>query len=130
MEARDYQEINELLASLEIREESININNKSNKNEKEQEFLKASKNVENVFMRDLNFFQGKGNSNVTDTRFSVQKQEKQEFASPNDLLNERGFMPTSSVFPGNVSNRINAVREDIPLSTRVISKKKQYTNEH
>jgi len=127
MEARDYQEINELLASLEIREESIN--NTSNKNEKEQEFLKTSKNVENVFMRDLNFFQGKGKSNVTDTRFSIQQQEKQEFASPNDLLNERGFMPTSSVFPGNGDNRINAVREDIPLSTRVISNKKQYTNE-
>lgn len=128
MEARDYQEINELLASLEIREESIN--NTSNKNEKEQEFLKTSKNVENVFMRDLNFFQGKGKSNVTDTRFSIQQQEKQEFASPNDLLNERGFMPTASVFPGNVGNsRINIVREDIPLSTRVISNKKQYTND-
>lgn len=129
MDARDYQEINELLASLEIREEPIK--NTSNKNEKDTEFLKTSKNVENIFMRDLDFFQGKGKSNVTDTRFSIQQQEKQEFASPNDLLNERGFMPTSSVFPGNGSNsRINAVREDIPLSTRVISNKKQYTNDH
>ena len=127
MEGRDYQEINELLASLEIKEEPIN--NTSNKNEKEQEFLKTSENVENVFMRDLNFFQGKGKSNLTDTRFNKLQQEKQEFASPNDLLNERGFMPTASVFPGNVGNRINTVREDIPLSTRVISNKKQYTNE-
>ena len=39
-------------------------------------------------------------------------------------------MPTASVFPGNVGNsRINVVREDIPLSTRVISNKKQYTND-
>ena len=34
MEARDYQEINELLASLEIREEPIN--NTSNKNENDK----------------------------------------------------------------------------------------------
>ena len=51
-------------------------------------------------MRDLDFFQGKGESNVTDIRFNKLQQEKQEFASPNDLLNERGFMPTASVFPG------------------------------
>ena len=34
-------------------------------------------------------------------------------------------MPTSSVFPGNSQGNINVIREDIPLSTRVISKKKQ-----
>ena len=58
--------------------------------------------------------------------------ETQEYPDTNKLLNERGFMPNSSVFPPGNMNRngnINVVREDMPLSTRVISNKKQYRND-
>lgn len=124
MEASDYNEINELLASLKIKEEPSN--NTSNK--KQEEFSKTSKNVENIFMRDLDFYQGKKQLSINDTRDFQHNQNN--FSNPNKLLSERELMPTSSVFPGSTGGRMNVVREDIPLSTRVISKKKQYTNEN
>lgn len=117
MEGTNYQEINELLSNLKIREQD-------NKNEEEKkEFKETRKNVENVFMRDLNFFQGKNVVSRIET--SVLEREETNYEDTNILLNERGFMPTSSVFPGNSQGNINVIREDIPLSTRVISKKKQ-----
>lgn len=128
----DYNEINNMLAGLSIREKAND--NNSNKEEDSNNFNETRKNVENVFMRDLNFFQKQGNKSVIDRierDVDMRMNEGnlgQQFPDANKLLSERGFTPTSSVFPGNRNNSINVVREDMPLSTRVISKKKQYEN--
>ena len=140
MEMNNYSEINKMLANLSLREETTE-NVRSTKNEssnrtQETNYEKSSKNVENVFSRDLNFYQKNTVRDIemsVDTRMSKSK-EVEKYPDTNKLLNERGFMPNSSVFPAgsmnmNRNGNINVVREDMPLSTRVISSKKQYTNE-
>jgi hypothetical protein len=130
MEMNNYSEINKMLANLSLREETTE--NVGSNRTQETNYEKSSKNVENVFARDLNFYQ---KNTVRDIEMSVntrmsKSKEVEKYPDTNKLLNERGFMPNSSVFPaGSVNNNINVVREDMPLSTRVISSKKQYTNE-
>ena len=139
MEMNDYGEINKMLANLSLKEEVVETpgnmeNTKNGKSNRTQEsnYDKSRKNIENVFLRDLNFYQRNAVREIersVDTRLSM---ETQEYPDTNKLLNERGFMPNSSVFPPGNMNRngnINVVREEIPLSTRVISNKKQYSND-
>lgn len=134
MEMNDYNEINKMLANLSLKEETPG-SVRSNRTQ-ETNYEKSSKNVENVFSRDLNFYQKNTVRAIemsVDTRMSKSK-EVEKYPDTNKLLNERGFMPNSSVFPAgsmnmNRNGNINVVREDMPLSTRVISSKKQYTNE-
>ena len=140
MEMNDYNEINKMLANLSLKEETPgsvgSTKNDSSNRTQETNYEKSSKNVENVFSRDLNFYQKNTVRAIemsVDTRMSKSK-EVEKYPDTNKLLNERGFMPNSSVFPaGSMNNNrnvnINVVREDMPLSTRVISSKKQYTNE-
>ena len=64
MEMNDYNEINNMLAGLSIREKAND--NNSNKGEDSNNFNETRKNVENVFMRDLNFYQKQGNKSVVD----------------------------------------------------------------
>lgn len=136
MEMNDYNEINKMLANLSLKEETPG--SVGSNRTQEINYEKSSKNVENVFSRDLNFYQKNTVRAIemsVDTRMSKSK-EVEKYPDTNNLLNERGFMPNSSVFPAgsvnmnmNRNGNINVVREDMPLSTRVISSKKQYTNE-
>jgi len=139
MEMNDYGEINKMLANLSLKEETSetteNLGNQKNDNNnrtQETNYDKSRKTIENVFSRDLNFYQRNAVREIersVDTRLSM---ETEQYPDTNKLLNERGFMPNSSVFPPGNMNRngnINVVREDMPLSTRVISNKKQYRND-
>ena len=136
MEMNNYSEINKMLANLSQKEETPG--SVGSNRTQETNYEKSSKNVENVFSRDLNFYQKntvRAMEMSVDTRMAKSK-EVEKYPDTNNLLNERGFMPNSSVFPAgsmnmnmNRNGNINVVREDMPLSTRVISSKKQYTNE-
>ena len=122
----EYSDINNLLQSLELKND-----NENSKNSEPQIDKKASKTsyaTVDYLQRDLNLFNDMNNeynarnANKLESFFQTREDFKQD--EMNSRLGERGMMPGTSVFSGRNGPLQNVVLDMTPLSTRVISKDK------
>jgi len=122
----EYSDINNLLQSLELKND-----NENSKNSEPQIDKKASKTsyaTVDYLQRDLNLFNDMNNeynarnANKLESSFQTREDFKQD--EMNSRLGERGMMPGTSVFSGRNGPLQNVVLDMTPLSTRVISKDK------
>ena len=122
-----YDNINKFLTNIE---ENYNQKSEENIDEKKNTIENTIENKvqnsnNNILLRDLNFFSNNNNNSNIDFRSNQNiDNNRDNLRDSNKYLEERGLLPNTVTFPMN-GNIKNVVREDYPLSTRIVSKNKE-----